>query len=791
MFDSLSLTKDNSVEVRREARRILLVGEVQGVGLRPALVQLAEQCALRGWVRNVSTHVEVVVEGESKQVETFFCNLRNPIMLPGQASISEAYSVAPQNYEDFRILESDIAVSGPAGDVPLDRVTCGTCRQEFSDPLNRRRGYGLIGCSSCGPRFSILRAMPFDRDSTAMASFACCPACLREYENAKDRRYHSQTNACLECGPQVWGGRESVEALRRHEVIALRGVGGYQWIAFAGSEKAVQYLRNLKGRARKPFAVMMSEKQIGEWILDKGLVERISRPDGSIVIVPANAVHKELSQLLSPSVRTEVQSLGVMMPTSMLHDELVSQVGPLVVTSANVEGEPMYIDEAALVGRKGEADGMPLQIIDHNRPIVQRIDDSVVMAMGTRYATIRPARGLTPCSWDLVTAGFIRPQASTTVHVLALGSQQKACLAWSDGQRLTLGPYIGDMNSVSMQEAAIEQWAHLQSLYRFEPEIVAHDFHPDFFTTQWAKEVEAKSRVHRIAVQHHRAHWLASLLEPGWLDRSVIGIVWDGTGLGDDGAIWGSECFVGNRFSHDRVACLLPFALPGGEAAIREPWRVAVSLLSHVNPAFATHHFDGLPVGGIEKMVADNLNIVSSSSMGRLFDAVAAIILEPAIGQREVSYEGELAQLLEERCDIGELESYGLPLLDDNSKDRLVPRYWDWRPMMARIVEEKQANVPIRKMAMRFHRSLAGAISDLMKNYPDLPLSVSGGCFQNRILVQLLQETEMDRKRSVAWPGLVPVNDSGIAIGQTLATLAWHDTISQRDQGSGVPKLCV
>ena len=297
--------------------------------------------------------------------------------------------------------------------------------------------------------------------------------------------------------------------------------------------------------------------------------------------------------------------------------------------------------------------------------------------------------------------------------------------------------------------------------------------------------MERELDVLRLPVQHHHAHWMASLFEPGWLDRKVIGFVWDGTGLGTDGTIWGGECLVGDRNTQERVANLLPFALPGGEAAIREPWRIAVSLLYQMDPTFCFPFCESLPVRGVQCMLAEQMNAIACSSMGRLFDGIAALILESEISRRSVSYEGEFAQLLEEQCDERDLESYELPVVPVPREGNSVRYVWDWRPMLRRIVQEKLADVTTGQIAMRFHRAIAQALLYMCDMFSELPVTLSGGCFQNRVLIQLLQAAASKRERAFAWPGRIPVNDSAIAIGQVLWALSRDVDSSQK---SGVER---
>lgn len=756
----------------RIARLLRFSGSVQGIGMRPAILRLARENHLLGWVRNRYSQVEVWIEGAKENIETFLTHLHQKDKLPGFLIFDLEEEVTPIDHSSFCIAKSDGRDAQISGYMPLDRITCQQCRLEYRTTGNRREGYLLITCNDCGPRFSILHALPFDRSLTSMKSFAVCTECEQEYGDVNNRRLHSQSIACSRCGPQVIGLREGIFALQRNEVVGLKGIGGYQWIAAASSDIAVIQLRQWKSRPRKPLAVMLDFADVHHWVTDPKIVKRILEPDGSIIIVAKNQLNMEMVRKLSQYARNEIQSLGIMIPTSMLHDEIVQHVGPLVVSSANLDGEPMSLDlNQMLLFNNSLSETVP-HIIDHNRPIQQRLDDSVILAYGTGFMTVRPARGLTPKAWNLQTACWKSQPNKFPGSVLSVGAHQKICLAWSDGRNITLGSYLGDIESLKVQEEMLQQWQRIQELYRFQATLIAHDLHPEYFTTRWGEQFAKKHAIRNVAIQHHRAHWYSSLLEPGWFDRNVLGFVWDGTGLGEDGSIWGSECFFGDLWGQERVATLLPFALPGGEAAIKEPWRIAIALCDQIDSDCDLEKFQRVPVKLLRTMIQMGVNSVATSSMGRLFDGVAAILLAEEIATRPISYEGELAQLLEECCDVNEKQSYDIPLVKTNMGSGQPRLYLDWRVMLKQMINDTQAKVAVGKMAMRFHRALANVVRSIANLYPQVSLTLSGGCFQNRVLLHLVQELDLEKERNVAWPGRIPVNDSGIAIGQTLAALA-------------------
>ena len=642
-------------------------------------------------------------------------------------------------------------------EIPRDVVVCDDCLAEIGNRNDRRHAYPLTTCATCGPRFSLTGSMPFDRTRTTMDAYKLCDDCQAEYGSPHDRRYHAQTIACAQCGPQVWladangtrlaNGPETVAAaadwLLEGKIVAMRGVGGYQLLCDATSEEVVQRLRRRKARPAKPLAVLVSSLQEARRraTIDNLESDALTGRSNPIVLLHA------LSSDLADSVHPGLNKLGLMLPSTPLHALLCQAVGiPLVCTSANREGEPLEYDaQAAEINLTGIADVW----LHHNRPIARPIDDSVVQVIAGRCVTFRLGRGLAPLPLTL-------PKATPQ---LAVGGHMKSAIAWHNGSQAVLGPHVGDLDTVATRERFEQHVADMSSLYRFEPEAAVHDLHPEYFTSRYCHDSSAIGRmIETSGVQHHFAHVAAGMLEHGLLDREVLGISWDGTGFGEDGTIWGGEFLVVDRAQHyRRIAHIRPFPWIGGDVATSEPWRVAVSLLSEsfsddtwIEQAAAI--WSDRPLSSLLRVNRNNSSPMLSTSAGRLFDAVASVIL----GIDVVQYEGQAAMMLESAAATEIQPCYSFPLAADQL---------DWRPMLREIWEDRLAGVPAEVMSARFHRTLASGIVAVAARLPELPIVLSGGVFQNKLLTELVVELTEDRKR-LNLPGRIPPNDGGLAAGQ-------------------------
>jgi len=605
--------------------------------------------------------------------------------------------------------------------------------------------------------------MPYDRPSTSMASFQLCGNCRAEYESPVDRRFHAETIACPQCGPRVWmtggDGREicfgpraiaaAVEALMEGQILAVRGVGGYQLLADATNDMAVARLRQNKRRPTKPLAVLVVTSDDAEELahLDSADLRTLVDAANPIVIV-----RRRTDSSLAPGVCESLDTLGVMLPTTPLHWQLATRVGrPLVATSGNLDGEPLAFEVDPAQIELAESANCWLH---HDRPILRPVDDSVVRVIADRAVSLRLARGLAPLALEL----------ETDSPILAVGGHQKVALAFSNTRQAVLGPHLGDLDTQAARDRFIEHVASFVELYGVEPALIVHDLHPDYFTTRWA----AERGVRTLAVQHHHAHAAAAMLEQGWLDREVLALTWDGTGYGPDGSIWGGECLLATTTRFQRVAHLRPFRLLGGETAIREPWRVAIALVAE---AAGVENAVQLTIGAT---TPDNITQVArlakstrlsprTTSMGRLFDGVASL----ALGITRATFEGEPAQLLEAACDPAAQGSYSLPFADHEALEL------DWRPLIVDLLADRQAQVTPGVMAMRFHRALANAALLVAQRFPVSPVVLAGGVFQNRVLVELITQQWPLGTDRLGLPGVIPPGDGGLAAGQ-LAIAAAH-----------------
>jgi hydrogenase maturation protein HypF len=741
------------------ARRIVLTGRVQGLGVRPTIFRLASELRLSGTVRNTARGVEIEVEGSPEDVQEF--ERRLPDELPDRANLAQIRAEPGRlsGLCDFQIVKE--ATDGPlAARVPEDIAACDECLAEVSDALDRRRNYPLTSCTLCGPRYTVIRAMPYEREDTALADFPLCDPCHEEYTRPRDRRFHAQTTACPDCGPQAWlsngiGGEwrgndllhEVLARLAAGQIVALRGLGGYQLLVDATDDRAVRRLRERKGRFGKPLAVLVTSLAAAEKLAYFDDDERAAFSDaaGPIVLVRARATNG-----LAPSINPGLDTVGLMRPTTPLHAMIVSAFGrPLVCTSGNRDGDALEYEIATSEQRLA---GIADVWLHHDRQIMRPIDDSVVRVIAGRRVTIRLARGLAPLALPL----------PTMPATLAVGGHLKAALAWSNGVQCVLGPHVGDQESIAARERYLAHWQDCQSLYRATPIQCVHDAHPDYFTTHWA----LRQHLPRIVAQHHHAHIVAGMLEHHWLDRQVLGVAWDGTGYGTDGTIWGGEFLVSTGTSFERVARLRPFRLPGGEAAIREPWRIAMAVGAQLTepgrlgyiarPSWPASDNAPQRIAAIQQIV--NLSQLSplTSSAGRLFDAAAAIVL----GCGASEFDGQPAMLLEAAADRTDRKCYELPLIDGP-----LPEL-DWRPTFAQLIADWQAGVEPGRIAMRFHRALAAGIVAVCRGHSSLPIVLGGGVFQSRLLTELVAEQLAGTQQPLGLPGTIPPNDGGLAAGQ-------------------------
>ncbi|MGP0019377.1 MAG: carbamoyltransferase HypF [Candidatus Sulfotelmatobacter sp.] len=741
--------------------RITLRGAVQGVGFRPFVYRLATEMALTGWVLNSSAGLVVEVEGPGDHLRRFEQRLQRERPKASVVTVSESAWLAPEGSTRFEILASDHD-SGKTVNVLPDLAICADCREELFDPGNRRFEYPFTNCTNCGPRYTIVVDIPYDRPNTTMRDFALCPACREEYENPANRRFHAQPNACPVCGPRLDGTIEdAVEALRQGQIVALKGIGGFQLLVDARNPAAVARLRERKHREEKPFAVMMPSLEVARSYCEISTAEVQLLESQAAPIV-----------LLQPKRATDIAwnvarcspYLGVMLPYSPLHHLLMEDCRfPLIATSGNRSDEPIAIaNEEATDRLKDIAD----HFLMHNRPIVRACDDSVVRLTRGRAGILRRARGYAPLGIHV--AHHLPP-------VLAVGGHLKNTVAIGVGQDIFLSQHIGDLETVEARTAFQRAIDDLCRLYSFKPEAVACDRHPDYASTHWAEQ----SGLPVIRVQHHQAHVAACAAENN-VEGAYLGVSWDGTGYGLDGAIWGGEFFhvedqhvEGKQF--ERIAHLRSFGLPGGDAAVREGWRSAASLMFEVDDSLSDDspnddsQRSGSPTPSPEAgeqsprnsrldeakvryMLRHGINIVPTTSVGRLFDAVASMVGVA----RQNRFEGQAAMLLEN--EIGVLrteEAYALA-------------GGDWAPLIQSVLADKRAGVSVPLIAARFHNALVDWIVEVAAQAGMKQVVLSGGVFQNRYLTERAAAALESRGFVVHTHQRVPPNDGGIALGQAV-----------------------
>lgn len=779
--------------ISREAIRINVRGQVQGIGFRPFVYRLAQEFRLGGSVRNAPSGVVIEAEGMREALAEFLGRITADA--PASAVFDDVVSeaIALSDRFAFRVEPSD-PHAPPQARVPRDVATCEECRRDIVDPESRRRGYPFTSCTACGPRYSILEAMPYDRASTAMHVFGLCANCHDEFHSAEDRRFHAQANACAACGPHValWDveGRtvaecanavaSAAELLRSGLVVAIKGLGGFQLMVRADNAEAVRRLRMRKQRPSKPLAVMVASLEVAEQLVLLGPFERqlLLSPQNPIVLIgkrpsaAGTAADGNLDVEISAEVAPRINLLGLLLPTTPLHHLLLDAVGvPLVATSGNRSEESIVTDEHEATSRLA---GIADAFLVHDRPIARGIDDSVVRVVAGQPVTIRLARGLAPLPLPALEAFA---EANGCPPMLATGGHMKNAIAVWTGKQAVLAQHVGDLDCAETR-STFDKVAHdLCALFQFEPAHLACDLHPDYFTTRWAMQ----KQLPLTQVQHHHAHALSCMVEHNLLDRKVLALAWDGTGFGIDATIWGGEILRVSSRSCERAASLLPFPLPGGEQAIRHPARIAFGLCWLLRGEEAAMNdrrlleLLGLSTRETEMLAAmlrRGVNAPWTSSMGRLFDAVAALVL----GARAASYEGELAERLEAAADPAVTEAYDLRSLmieeqGAQAGDRTIARA-DWRPMLAAILIDLSAGVSASTIAARFHNALAGWAAQVAASQPLGEVVLSGGCWQNRLLAERTVLALASVGRQAYLHSQIPPGDGGLAVGQLAAALA-------------------
>jgi hydrogenase maturation protein HypF len=740
-------------------------GTVQGVGFRPHVYSLAMSLGLRGFAQNRGAHLFIDLEGDPVALRTFLAALS---ATPPARAVIDAIAcrpAAPASRTGFTIEPSAAAADGEARVAP-DIATCDACLAELFDPQNRRYRYPFITCSHCGPRFTIVVDVPYDRQRTTMHRFAMCPACRREYDDPSDRRFHAQPIACRDCGPSLTltegntmirddeaALERAIAALADGRIVAVKGLGGYHLACDATSEEAVARLRSRKHRDAKPFALMLGEADANALRAPWLARARLTAPERPIVLVDRLLVHTAGARIAG-SVAPGCPAVGLMLPYTPLHHLLLRGVSrPLVMTSGNLADEPIVFDDDDARARLGRIADV---FLAHDRPIHARCDDSVVRLVGDHATPIRRARGLAPSA--------ITVTAHADPPVLATGGHLKNAFCIHAGTRAWLSHHMGDLESAAAYAALGEAVEQASRFLGIRASVVAHDLHPDYLSTRFAHEYPAAGR---IAVQHHHAHVLSCAAEHG-VSGPVLGVAFDGSGLGTDGTVWGGEFLLVDGPGFTRLAHLACVPLAGGAAAVREPWRVAVAhlaaagredLLEPIAARVGTQRFTA-----VRQMIARGLGATLTSSAGRLFDAVAAIT-----GLRDdVAFEGQAAMELEALAADGDGSAYRFAV--DGSRE---PWIVDPAPVIEAVADDVHASRDRREIASGFHEAVAQMIADvgeaLAARRGVRQVALTGGVFQNARLTRRTEALLEQRGLAPLVHRLVPCNDGGLALGQAVA----------------------
>ncbi len=731
---------------------------MQGVGFRPFAYRLAAQFALKGCIRNTSSGVLIEVQGIPALLDDFCRTLKSDAPPLAKIEAVEECTIACVSTEGFVIGDSTAGVELETL-IPPDIALCSDCRHELLDPSNRRFRYPFINCTNCGPRYTIVERLPYDRPFTSMHGFTMCPECEGEYHDPFDRRFHAQPNACPVCGPILSlfdaSGRscrvpdaaaETLSLLKMGRIVALKGVGGFHLAADACNDAAVRLLRERKGREAKPFAVMMRDIAVVRRYCELSDAECavLTSAEAPIVLLKKNMVEE-----LSSSVAPGNDRLGVMLPYTPLHTLLFDENSDvLVMTSANFSEEPIVNEnDEALLRLKGIADAFLM----HNRPVYLKCDDSVTIHLSGALRQIRRSRGYVPAPVHLREDGPV---------VLGTGGELKNTVALLKGTHALISQHIGDMKNFESYRHFQHVLAHLQHLFQATPELLVHDLHPGYMTTQWA----LMQNLPVLGVQHHHAH-LASCLAENMAEGPAIALVLDGTGYGIDGTIWGGEILIGDAEGAERFASFEPMPLPGGDVAVMQPWRAALGYLFRSLPSIPDLPFmKGRSIDPVLELLQKGVSVYETSSCGRLFDAVAALCGM----QGDITYEGEAA--------IELMFAAGKTIGSSAFRYALNEKNGRWMMMVSPIIQDAaaavQQGVSVAEISRRFHRALVNCFTDIIRKASEATgiriVALSGGVFQNELLFETLVRELEEAGYKVITHSLVPSNDGGISLGQAL-----------------------
>ena len=737
--------------------KITIRGVVQGVGFRPFVYRLANELGLKGWIINSAQGVFIDAEGNNGTLEQFISRLKTDKPKNSFIQSVEHTYLDPVGFDKFEIRKSSGSGSKTALVLP-DIATCDDCLKEIFDPSDRRYLYPFANCTNCGPRYTIIKSLPYDRKNTSMSEFEMCSECSAEYTNPMDRRFHAEPIACPHCGPQVElinkkgkliaskheAVQKAAELIREGKIIALKGIGGYQLITDARNTDAIILLRTRKRRNEKPFALMFPDlKSVKEECEvsenEEWLINSAEKP---IVLLKRK---KGINSCVSAETAINNPYLGIMLPYSPLHHILMHELGfPIIATSGNISEEPICTDEQSAAEKLS---GIADYFLVHNRKILRNVDDSIARIISGREMIIRRARGYAPLP---VSMEGLKPAA------LAVGAHLKNTIAINKGSNVFISQHIGDLENYEAINAYTSVISDIKKFYEITPGIIVADLHPDYISTNFAFKMIKNPE----QVQHHYAHVLSCIAEND-IDGEVLGVSWDGTGYGTDRNIWGSEFLISHGKDFKRAAHLKPFRLPGGEKAIHEIWRTGFTLLYEVFGAAAYKYYShiGKDLNIIEQMLKKRINSPLTTSMGRLFDGIASILNI----RQYANYEAQGAMELEFAAEIPETDDSYKYVAEENQSGSTI---LNWHPMIKEIVNDLNKKFSKNIISAKFHNTLVEIIISVAKKVNNKRVVLTGGCFQNKYLLERAIEKLIHNGFKVYWHQRVPTNDGGISLGQ-------------------------
>ena len=737
---------------------VQIKGIVQGVGFRPFVYNLALKYNIKGWVNNDEKGVNIFLYSSEENIQNFLCELKEkPPVLAKIDSLNIKKITKKQEYKTFEILQSSSS-KNKSTIISPDIAICDDCIKDINDNSNFRYNYALTNCTNCGPRYSIIKTVPYDRINTSMASFELCEDCKKEYENPTNRRYHAQPLACEKCGPNVTlynnkneiishninAIKEVAQLINNGSIVAIKGIGGFHLICDAKNDNTIKELRIKKDRLNKPFAVMFKDIQdIKNYTNTSSKEKEILNSKEKPIVLVKKKKEFELSQLIAPSIN----HLGCFIAYTPLHHLLFRYLdNPIVATSANIKGEPIIIFKDEILAKLSNVVEF---ILDFNRDIVNASDDSVIQIVDNDITKLRNARGYAPAALNF--------ENRSKKKILSLGANQKSTISLYFENNLISSAYIADLNSLKSLEYFERTINTFKRFYDFEPEILVCDKHPNYESTKFALKLkEINPNIELVQIQHHYAHVLSVMAEYK-LDKEVLAFIFDGTGYGDDGNIWGGEVFIASKQKYKRINHISYFRLLGGEKAVNEPKRVALSLLFDIYSLeeilvlenSCVKAFTQNEIKMLYTMWQKGLNSPLTSSVGRLFDAVASF----ADILHIQSYEGETGLQIEQNYDKTITQSYSYKIEEDKI---------ELSSMIKQMILEKDK----KQICSKFINTIVQIILDISNSHKDLPIVLGGGVFQNKILLEILIDKFKEQKREFYYNKIIPLNDAGISVGQ-------------------------